>query len=225
MIIITGANRGLGKAISERLNKKGERVIGLVRTTNGLDIEAIKCDVSDYESVKKASREIKQMKTPIKAFINVAGVASMNMAVTTDGSTVQKLIQTNLVGTIYCCQLFAPIMLRYKNGSFINFSTIAVALALKGESVYAASKAGVETFSRSFAREMADFNIRVNCISPGPISTDLLKGVTDNQIEKITSQQIIPKQFKKSDVCDLIELLIDQKSSSLSGQVLNVGGV
>jgi 3-oxoacyl-[acyl-carrier protein] reductase len=149
----------------------------------------------------------------------------MNMAVTTDGSTVQKLIQTNLVGTIYCCQLFAPIMLRYKNGSFINFSTIAVALALKGESVYAASKAGVETFSRSFAREMADFNIRVNCISPGPISTDLLKGVTDNQIEKITSQQIIPKQFKKSDVCDLIELLIDQKSSSLSGQVLNVGGV
>jgi 3-oxoacyl-[acyl-carrier protein] reductase len=138
---------------------------------------------------------------------------------------VQKLIQTNLVGTIYCCQLFAPIMLRYKNGSFINFSTIAVALALKGESVYAASKAGVETFSRSFAREMADFNIRVNCISPGPISTDLLKGVTDNQIEKITSQQIIPKQFKKSDVCDLIELLIDQKSSSLSGQVLNVGGV
>jgi len=225
MIIITGANRGLGKAISERLNKKGERVIGLVRTTNGLNIEAIKCDVSDYKSVKKASREIKQMKTPIKAFINVAGVASMNMAVTTDGSTVQKLIQTNLVGTIYCCQLFAPIMLRYKKGSFINFSTIAVALALKGESVYAASKAGVETFSRSFAREMADFNIRVNCISPGPIPTDLLKGVTDNQIEKIISQQIIPKQFKKSDVCDLIELLIDQKSSSLSGQVLNVGGV
>ena len=72
---------------------------------------------------------------------------------------------------------------------------------------------------------MADFNIRVNCISPGPIPTDLLKGVTDNQIEKITSQQIIPKQFKKSDVCDLVELLIDKKSSSLSGQVLNVGGV
>jgi len=225
MIIVTGANRGLGKAISERLNKRGEKVIGLVRTTNDLDIESIKCDVSDYKSVKKASREIKKMKTSIKAFINVAGVASMNMAVTTDNLTVQKLIQTNLVGTIYCCQLFAPIMLRYKNGSFINFSTIAVALALKGESVYAASKAGVEAFSRSFAREMADFNIRVNCISPGPIPTDLLKGVTDNQIEKITSQQIIPKQFKKSDVCDLVELLIDKKSSSLSGQVLNVGGV
>ena len=149
----------------------------------------------------------------------------MNMAITTDESTVQKLIQTNLVGTIFCCQLFAPIMLRHKKGSFINFSTIAVALALKGESIYVASKAGIEGFSRSFAREMADFNVRVNCIAPGPIRTDLLKGITDKQIQKITSQQVIPKQFEKSDICDLVELLIDEKSSSLSGQILNVGGV
>ncbi|MDB3977596.1 SDR family oxidoreductase, partial [bacterium] len=126
----------------------------------------IECDVSDYASVKIASKEVKRMKKPVKAFINAAGVASMNMAVTTDESTVQNLIQTNLVGTIYCCQLFAPIMLRQKQGSFINFSTIAVSLALKGESVYAASKAGVESFSRTFAREMADFNVRVNCIAP-----------------------------------------------------------
>ena len=72
---------------------------------------------------------------------------------------------------------------------------------------------------------MADFNVRVNCIAPGPIQTDLLKGITDSQIKNITSQQVIPKQFKKSDVCDLVELLIDDKASSLSGQVLNIGGV
>ena len=165
------------------------------------------------------------VKKSIKAFINAAGVASMNMAVTTDESSVQKLIQTNLVGTIYCCQLFAPLMLRQKQGSFINFSTIAVALALRGESVYAASKAGVESFTRTFGREMADFNVRVNCIAPGPIRTDLLRGITDTQIEKIISQQIIQKQFQKSDVCDLVELLIDERAASLSGQVLNVGGV
>mgnify|MGYP000483417801 CR=1 FL=1 len=225
LIIVTGASRGLGKAITERLTKKGEKVVGLSRSVDGLDIESIECDVSDYLSVKSAARKVKQMKTSVKAFINAAGVASMNMAVTTDESTVQKLIQTNLVGTIYCCQLFAPIMLRQKYGSFINFSTIAVALALKGESVYAASKAGVEVFSRTFAREMADFNVRVNCIAPGPIQTDLLRGITDAQIKKITSQQVIPKQFQKSDVCDLVELLIDEKASSLSGQVLSVGGV
>jgi 3-oxoacyl-[acyl-carrier protein] reductase len=225
MIIVTGASRGLGQAITERLIDRGEEVIGLARNTTGLNINAIECDVSDYASVKNASKEVKRMKTPVKAFINAAGVASMNMAVTTDESTVQKLIQTNLVGTIYCCQLFAPIMLRQKRGSFINFSTIAVALALKGESVYAASKAGVESFSRTFAREMADFNVRVNCIAPGPIRTDLLRGITDTQIEKITSQQVIQKQFQKSDVCDLVELLLDEKAASISGQVLNVGGV
>jgi len=225
VIIVTGASRGLGQAITERLIKRGEEVIGLARNPSGLKINAIECDVSDYTSVKKASKEVKRMNKPVKAFINAAGVASMNMAVTTDESTVQKLIQTNLVGTIYCCQLFAPIMLRQKQGSFINFSTIAVALALKGESVYAASKAGVESFSRTFAREMADFNVRVNCIAPGPIRTDLLRGITDAQIGKITSQQVIQKQFQKSDVCDLVELLLDEKATSLSGQVLNVGGV
>ena len=225
MIIVTGASRGLGQSITERLIERGEEVIGLVRSNSGLNIKAIECDVSDYASVRNASKEVKFMKKPVKAFINAAGVASMNMAVTTDESTVQKLIQTNLIGTIYCCQLFAPIMLRQKRGSFINFSTIAVALALKGESVYAASKAGVESFSRTFAREMADFNVRVNCIAPGPIRTDLLRGITDTQIEKITSRQVIQKQFQKSDVCDLVELLLDEKASSLSGQVLNVGGV
>lgn len=225
MIIVTGASRGLGLAIAERLKEKGENVLGLARNISDMTINAIECDVSDYQSVKNASREVKRMKKPIKALINAAGVASMNMAVTTDETTVQKLIQTNLVGTIYCCQLFAPIMLRQKHGSLINFSTIAVALALKGESVYVASKAGVESFSRTFAREMADFNVRVNCIAPGPIRTDLLRGITDAQIDKITSQQVIPKQFQKSDVCDLVELLIDEKAASLSGQVLNVGGV
>jgi 3-oxoacyl-[acyl-carrier protein] reductase len=225
MIIVTGASRGLGQAIAERLIEKGEDVIGLARSVTGMNHDAIKCDVSDYSSVKNASREVKRMKKPVKAFVNAAGVASMNLAVTTDESTVQKLIQTNLVGTIYCCQMFAPIMLRQKHGSFINFSTIAVALSLKGESVYAASKAGVESFSRTFAREMADFNVRVNCIAPGPIRTDLLRGITDAQIDKITSQQVIPKQFQKSDVCDLVELLLDEKASSLSGQVLNIGGV
>ena len=225
MIIVTGASRGLGQAIAERLSESGKEVIGLARSTESPDIQIVECDVSDYSSVKKAARHFKLKKTPVEAFINAAGIASMNMAVTTDESTVQKLIQTNLVGTIYCCQLFAPIMLRRRYGSFINFSTIAVALALRGESIYVASKAGVEAFSRTFAREMADFNVRVNCIAPGPIRTDLLRGITDKQIDQVTSRQVIPKQFQKDDICDLVELLIDERASSLSGQVLNVGGV
>jgi len=225
MIVVTGASRGLGAAICKRLIDNGQTVIGLSRNVDKMDFEAVACDVSSYASVKAAAKIIKSKKQNIEAVINAAGVASMNLAVTTDENTTQKLIQTNLVGTIYCCQIFAPLMLRKRHGSFINFSTIAVSLALKGESVYAASKAGVECFSRTFAREMADFNVRVNCIAPGPIKTDLLRGISDAQIDKILDRQVIQKGFEKADICDLVELLLDSRSSSLSGQVLNVGGV
>lgn len=225
MIIITGASRGIGNAIGKRLLHKNYKVLGLVRNPNDLEFDTVKCDVTDYESIKNAYKQIKKIKEPVTGLINVAGVASMNMALTTDETTIQKLIQTNLVGTIYCCQILGPLLVRGKKGSIINFSTIAVPLSLKGESVYVASKAGIEGFSKSFAREMADFNIKVNCISPGPINTELIKGVSKSNIEKIISRQIIQKQFEKDDICDLVEVLLDDKTSSISGQILHVGGV
>jgi len=224
MIIVTGASKGLGAAIAKRLESKGHDVFGIARNIKKMSVDGMSCDVSSYEQVKKIALHLKKKKAAIDAVVNAAGSASMNLAVTTPPSVTQNIIQTNLFGTIYCSQLFAPLMIRKKQGVIINFSTIAVALGLKGESIYTASKAGIEGFSRAFAREMADFNVRVNCIAPGPINTDLLKGVSETQIKKIVSQQIIPKQFVPSDVCDLIELLIDKRASSISGQILSVGG-
>ena len=224
MIVVTGASRGLGRALAERLRASGKEVLGLARKVEGLPGEALPCDVSEYEEVKGVAKKLRQEKREVEGLVNAAGIASMNLAVTTPPSTTRKLILTNLAGTIHCCQLFAPLMIRRKAGSIVNFSTIAVALGLKGESIYAASKAGVEGFSRSFAREMADFDVRVNCVAPGPIKTDLLRGVSDEQIEAIVSQQVIPKVFQPEDVCDLCEFLLGPRSRSLSGQVLNVGG-
>tara|TARA_B100001123_G_C15004465_1_gene904907 strand:+ start:184 stop:861 length:678 start_codon:yes stop_codon:yes gene_type:complete len=224
MIIVTGASKGLGAAICERLISGGYGVYGLARDVSGLDFDGQVCDVSSYEQVRTVAQTLKRKKLVVTGIVNAAGTASLNLAVTTPSHVTQKIIQTNLLGTIYCCQLFAPLMIRNKRGSIINFSTVAVMLGLKAESIYVASKAGVEGFSRSFAREMADFNIRINCIAPGPINTDLIKGVTEAQINRIVAQQVIPKQFKRSDVCDLVEMLLDEKSRSLSGQVLNVGG-
>ena len=132
--------------------------------------EQFLCDVSSYENIKDLSLVLKKRKVSIDAIINSAGIASMNLAVTTPIKTTKSLIiNTNLLGTIFCCQLLSPLMMRKRKGKIINFSTIAVHLGLKGESIYAASKAGVGGFSKSFAREMADFNISVNCIAPGPI--------------------------------------------------------
>ncbi len=224
MIIVTGASKGLGRAICERLIKKKVDVLGLARNVEDVPFATMSCDVSSYESVKAIAQQLQKDGVSVDGLVNVAGIASMNLAVTTPPSVAQKIVNTNLLGTIYCCQVFAPLMLRNKQGSIINFSTIAVTLGLKGESIYAASKAGVEGFTRSFAREMADFNVQVNCIAPGPIATSLLKGITSDQINKIVSQQIIPKQFEPDSVADLVELLIDSRANSLSGQVLHVGG-
>jgi 3-oxoacyl-[acyl-carrier protein] reductase len=225
MIVVTGASKGLGRAICERLLSKNIQVFGLARNVSDVPFSAMNCDVSSYDDVKAVVQKLKKDGLKVEGLINAAGVASMNLAITTPPSISQNIIQTNLLGTIYCCQLVAPLMLRNKMGSIINFSTIAVALGLKGESVYAASKAGVEGFTRAFAREMADFNVNVNCIAPGPIDTNLLKGISKTQIHNIVSQQIIPKQFTPHAVSDLVELLLDTRSKSLSGQVLHVGGV
>lgn len=224
MIVVTGASKGLGRAISERLLSKNFEVLGLARNVENLPFPAYSCDVSSYDSVKYIARKLKMENANVTGLINAAGIASMNLALTTPKSISQRIINTNLLGTIFCCQLIAPLMLRNRLGSIINFSTIAVALGLKGESIYAASKAGVEGFTRSFAREMADFNINVNCIAPGPIDTNLLKGITSEQISKIISQQIFTKQFEPAAVADLVELLLDNRSDSLSGQVFHVGG-
>lgn len=224
MIIVTGASKGLGRAICERLITKNFEVFGLARNIDGIPFPSMACDVSIYDDVKAVAQRLKKDGVKINGIINAAGIASMNLAVITPPKVSQNIINTNLLGTIYCCQLFAPLMLRHKAGSIVNFSTIAVALGLKGESIYAASKAGVEGFTRAFAREMADFNVNVNCVAPGPIDTNLLKGITSKQIHNIVSQQIIPKQFTPDAICDLIEILLDDRSNSLSGQVLHVGG-
>ncbi len=225
MIIVTGASRGLGRSICDRLLGRGASVLGIARTTDGLPFPSIKCDVSSYDAIKEVAQKLRREKVKVDGLINAAGIASMNLAVTTPAKVAQDIIATNLLGTIYCCQMFAPLMFRQKSGSIINFSTIAVALGLKGESIYAASKAGVEGFTRSFAREAADFNVNVNCIAPGPIDTNLLKGVSSAQIEKIVSQQIISRQFPPDSIADLVEILLDPRSASLSGQVLHPGGV
>lgn len=224
MILVTGASRGLGRDICERLVSKGIEVIGVSRTSSTSSFESLTYDVSSAIQVKELAKLLRNSGHKVEGLVNAAGIASMNLALTTPLETSKRIVETNLLGTIYCSQAIGPLLIRNGGGTVINFSTIAVALALSGEAVYAASKAGVEGFTRAFAREMAGFNVRVNCIAPGPIATDLIRGVSDKQVSEIVSRQILPRQFTPSDVSDLVELLLDPRSSSISGQVLNVGG-
>ena len=225
MIIVTGASRGIGAAIAQRLSQAGHDILGIARSEADSEIEIKKADVSNFSELKLIAKELQSRKIEVTGLVNAAGIASLNLAILTPPEKVESIIKVNLIGTIFACQAFSPLMIRAKQGSIINFSSIAVSLGLSGEAVYAASKAGVESFSRTFAREMSGHGIRVNCISPGPIDTALLKGVSDIQIENIVKSQVIQRKFSTSDICDLTEFLISKKSKSLSGEVLHVGGV
>lgn len=224
MIIVTGASKGLGHAICARLSQQGKSVIGLARSAVEAPFRTEICDVTSFVALKEMATRLRKEGEPVEGLVNAAGIAAMNLAVMTPESTVQRIIQTNLVGTIFSCQAFSPLMIRRKSGRIINFSTIAVRLGLKGESVYAASKAGVEGFSYSFAREMGDFGITVNCVAPGPIATDLLRGITSQQIKDIVDRQVLPRQCTPSDVCDIVEMLLTPQAGTITGQVLHVGG-
>lgn len=225
MIIVTGASRGIGRTIAERLIAQGHEVLGLARNTEGLPFPAETCDVSNSMSVKRISISLAEKSASITGLINAAGIASMNLLLTSPPTQIQRLIDVNLVGTMLTAQAFAPFMIRERFGRIVNFSSIAVSLGIAGESAYAASKAGVESFSRSFAREVAGFGVTVNCVAPGPIQTDLLRGISDRKIGRIIQQQIIPRQFEAEDICDVVDLLLDQRAGALTGMVVPIGGV
>ena len=224
MIIVTGGTSGIGSAITKYFRSLGERVIVISRRDNYDDKDHFKSDISDYESLKSIYKEIFNKKEKVTALINCAGIASMNLAITTPPNIVEKVIKTNLIGTIYTNQIFSPLLIKNKYGRIINFSTIAVPIALKGESVYVASKAGVEGFSRVLAKELSSFNITVNCIAPGPIKTNLLKGITEKQIKNITNYQIINKEMDTTSIVEIVKILLSKESRNITGQVINVGG-
>lgn len=225
MIVVTGASRGIGRAVADRLTNEGIEVLGVARTLFPANFEVRSLSVSSDSATKELCRSLRLRNCKVTGLINCAGLASMNLALMTTPRVVREIIETNLLGTIFMCQALAPLMVRGGGGSIINFSTVAVALALKGESVYVASKGGVEAFSRSFAREVAGHNIRVNCVAPGPIETDLLRGIPDETIQQVVNMQILQSQFETADICDVIQMLLSPLSRSITGQVIHIGGV
>jgi 3-oxoacyl-[acyl-carrier protein] reductase len=116
-------------------------------------------------------------------------------------------------------------MQKKKYGRIINFSTVAVALNLEGEAIYSASKSAVEQVSKVMSKELGGMGITVNCVAPTPIDTDLIKSVPKNKIDELISKQSIKRMGLFSDVINVIEFFMDEKSSFISGQTIYLGGV
>jgi 3-oxoacyl-[acyl-carrier protein] reductase len=223
-IIVTGASRGIGRYCADQLHRGGYRVIGVARNPDPpAPFEIRGADVSDCTSFKAALADLRRDRS-VYALLNVAGIAAMNLLITTPPATIRRIVETNMLGTIYACHLVAPALILHGVGRIINFSSLAVTLGIAGESVYAGSKAGVEGFSRAFAREMASHGTTVNSIAPGPVDTDLIAKVPEEKIQNIVDRQIIPRKACLEDVWRIVSLLLSPESAMLSGQVFHVGG-
>ncbi len=224
-IIVTGCSSGIGFYLADNLTKFNYEVIGLSRNepSKKYNFNFEKCDVRDFSSVSNFFSKIKKDKD-IYALLNVAGVASMNLLLSTPEETVRNIVNTNLIGTIFCTREIIPAFVRSKAGRIINFSSLAVKIGLQGESVYVASKAGVEGFSRSIARELASFNVTVNCISPGPVKTRLTEKVPKTYIDKVMQQQIMTDQCTEEDILNCVKLILDSKSDKITGENFIIGG-
>ena len=225
MIIVTGASRGIGLHISNRLSELGQEVLGISRTRTQQKFNSVQADVTNFEDLKAIADSLRRNGEAVSTVICAAGVASMNLALLSNPATSEKLTKVNFLGTVYTVQAFAPLLIRNNGGNIVTFSSIAARTNLVGESIYAATKAAVENYSQTLAKELSTFGIRVNCIAPGPIRTGLLNGITEEQISRIVTSQIFQNEHTLDQVVDVLEWLLDPKGNCITGQVFHVGGV
>jgi 3-oxoacyl-[acyl-carrier protein] reductase len=225
-IIVTGCSQGIGLFVANELLKLNYEVYGISRKkpTSEFKFNFIECDVSNSESVKEVFLKFRR-DLDVYALINVAGVASMNLLMSTPDNTIKRIIETNLLGSIYCTKAIIPPMIKSKMGRIINFSSIAVRIGAKGEATYIASKGGVEAFSRSIARELSPANITVNTISPAYIETRLSSSLPATIKKTVIERQIIESECSLSDVFDCVKLILSPESKKITGEIFNIGGV
>jgi 3-oxoacyl-[acyl-carrier protein] reductase len=226
--VITGTSRGIGRHLAEHYLALGHTVVGLSRSAIDLahaNYRHLETDVSDEQAVQTAFATVRRSHGAVTNLVNNAGIASMNHSLLTPGATFRKVLETNLLGGFLCCREAAKLMKAARYGRIVNFTTVAVALSLEGESAYVASKAGLEALTRVMARELACFGITLNAIGPVPIDTDLIRGVPRDKIAGLIERQAIKRMGEYADVANVVDFFLRKESGLVSGQVIYLGGV
>ena len=228
VVVITGTRTGIGKFLAEYYVKKGFYVIGCSRKQVDFELKNYQhfyLDISDEPAVKKMYNQVRKTYGRLDALINNAGIASMNHALLTTIDTVNKVFNTNVVGTFLSCREAAKLMQMNKFGRIINFTTVATPLRLEGEAVYASSKAAVVSITQILARELADMGITINAIGPVPVKTDLIRAVPREKIESLINRQAIRRYGEFKDIVNVIDFFIKKESNFITGQVIYLGGI
>ena len=228
-MIITGTRKGIGNYLAEYYTHKGFYIIGCSRDDINFELDNYQhycLDISDEPSVKKMFAEIRKKYGRLDILINNAGIASMNHVLLTPLKEVQDILNTNFVGTFLCCREAVKLMKRNKSGRIVNISSIHVPLATVGTSIYGASKASIEQFSKVLAKEVFQFGININLLTLSVVkSSGMAEDLSDDIILKILERTISKTQLNFKDVSNAIDFLISPKSSMVTNQTLYLGGV
>ncbi len=233
---VTGASKGIGKAICLLFANQGARLV-----LSGRNLEplteliaelphysgphlAFKMDVTSEEDIIKVFRELQNQKIFISTIINNAGVmedATLQMVKT---ELIHKIYNTNVFGTILPSQYSIKSLLRNRGGSIINLSSIIGTNGNHGQSIYGSSKSAIIGFTKSLSKELASLNIRVNAIAPGFIDTDMTKGMEEKFYEKNLKSIGMRRLGQPEDVANVALFLASDLSAYVTGQVIGVDG-
>lgn len=228
IIVITGTRKGIGRFLAETFLERGWHVIGCSRGASDLSHERYRhfeLDVSDEKAVVSMMQTVRRAHGSVDALLNNAGIASMNHAMLTPLSTIERIFKTNVFGTFLFCREAAKLMARKKTGRIVNFATVATPLKLEGEAAYAASKAAVVSLTEVLAREMAPMNITVNAVGPTPVPTDLVGSVPQEKMDALIRRQAIWRYGTMQDVLNVCDFYLQDSSDFITGQTLYLGGV
>lgn len=228
VMLITGSRKGIGEFLARHYVEKGWHVIGCSRgraSWSHPQYEHHQVDITDEKAVIALFSAIRKIHGRLDAALNNAGIASMNHFTLTPAETVSRIFSTNVTGTFIVAREAAKLMISQKSGRIVNFSSVASPLSLEGESVYAASKAAVESLTKIMARELAAWNITVNAIGPTPIETDLIRGVPPEKMARLLERLPAGKAGNFEQVAHVTDFFLAPSSDCITGQILYLGGV
>lgn len=235
--LITGAARGIGRAIAVRLAKDGFNTVinyngskdaaaQTVAECMNYNVKsiAIKADVADNDEVQAMIKEAHKEFGSIDCLVNNSGITKDNLILRMKEEDFDQVIATNLKGSYNTIKHIAPIMLKQRSGSIINISSVVGITGNAGQANYAASKAGVIGLSKSIAKELAAKNIRCNAIAPGYIQTEMTAVLSEEVLNNIMSMIPLKQAGTPEDVANLVSFLAGENSKYITGQVIHVDG-
>lgn len=235
--LVTGASRGIGRAIALELAKQGanvavnyagseERAQGVVEEIIALGVKAFKvqADVADTTNVKAMIKEVNQQFGSIDILVNNAGITKDNLLMRMKEEEFDQVIDTNLKGTFLCMKAVSRQMMKQRSGKIINVASIVGVSGNPGQANYVAAKAGVIGLTKSIAQELASRNILVNAVAPGFISTDMTDALTKEQQEAVLSLIPLAKLGSPEDVAKVVRFLASDDANYITGQTIHVDG-